>query len=64
MCRSGFTSINTAPSLYGQLSDRIGRACQRLGLKRVPREIVPDLASMLSYRTDIRAMRRAMRCCA
>ena len=27
---------------YGQLSDRIGRACQRLGLKRVAKEL-PDL---------------------
>jgi hypothetical protein len=31
--------------MFGQLSDRIGRACQRLGLKRVPREATPDLRS-------------------
>jgi hypothetical protein len=34
--------------MYGQLSDRIGRACQRLGLKRVPREIVPDLRTYIA----------------
>ena len=27
---------------FGQLTDRIGRACQRLGLKRVAKEL-PDL---------------------
>jgi hypothetical protein len=34
--------------MFGQLSDRIGRACQRLGLKRVPREIVPDLRTYIA----------------
>jgi hypothetical protein len=33
---------------YGQLSDRIGRACQRLGLKRVPKEIAPDLRNYIA----------------
>ena len=28
--------------LYGRLTDRLGRAFQRLGLKREPREILPD----------------------
>jgi hypothetical protein len=32
---------------FGQLIDRIGRACQRLGLKRVPKEITPDLRSYI-----------------
>src|SRR4051794_26833595 len=27
---------------FGQMTDRIGRACQRLGLRRVPKEVVPD----------------------
>ena len=28
---------------FGMMTDRLGRALQRLGLKRVPKEIVPDL---------------------
>lgn len=32
---------------YGQLTDRLGRAFQRLGLKRVARDVTPDLQSYL-----------------
>ena len=32
---------------YGQLTDRLGRAFQRLGLKRVPRDVTPTLAKYL-----------------
>jgi hypothetical protein len=28
--------------VYGTLTDRLGRALQRLGLKRVPKDITPD----------------------
>jgi hypothetical protein len=28
--------------VFGQLSDRIGRAVQRLGLRRVPRNVTPS----------------------
>jgi hypothetical protein len=30
---------------YGQLTDRLGRAFQRLGLRRQPRDVTPDLRS-------------------
>jgi hypothetical protein len=30
---------------YGQLTDRLGRAFQRLGLRRHPRDVTPDLRS-------------------
>lgn len=30
---------------YGQLTDRIGRAFRRLGMKRVPREVRPPSVS-------------------
>jgi hypothetical protein len=33
---------------YGALTDRLGRAFQRLGLKRVPRDITPTLGQILS----------------
>jgi hypothetical protein len=33
---------------YGQLTDRLGRAFQRLGIKRVPRDVTPSLASIAS----------------
>jgi hypothetical protein len=33
---------------YGQLTDRLGRAFQRLGLKRVPRDVTPTLAQYLA----------------
>ena len=32
---------------YGQLTDRLGRAFQRLGMKRVPRDVTPSLASIV-----------------
>ena len=35
---------------YGQLTDRIGRAFQRLGLKRVPRDVTPTLETYLATR--------------
>jgi len=39
---------------FGQLSDRIGRAMQRLGLKRVPRDVTPDIKSYLSARPGVK----------
>jgi hypothetical protein len=33
--------------MFGQLSDRIGRAVQRLGIKRLPKDVTPDLRSYL-----------------
>jgi len=35
---------------YGTLTDRLGRALQRLGLKRVPRDVTPSLADYLRSR--------------
>jgi hypothetical protein len=35
---------------YGQLTDRLGRAFQRLGLKRVPKDVSPTLAQILDER--------------
>src|SRR5262249_30654689 len=32
---------------YGKLTDRLGRAFQRLGLKRQPRDVTPSLAEYL-----------------
>ena len=34
---------------YGQLTDRLGRAFQRLGLRRQPRDITPALEAYLSH---------------
>ena len=34
---------------YGQLTDRIGRAFQRLGLKRVPRNVTPSVAEYVAH---------------
>jgi hypothetical protein len=39
---------------FGQLSDRIGRAMQRLGLKRVARDVTPDIKSYLSSRPGVK----------
>jgi hypothetical protein len=36
---------------YGQLTDRLGRAFARLGLKRVVRDVTPSLAEYLAART-------------
>ena len=33
---------------YGQLTDRLGRAFQRLGLKRVMHDVTPDLGAYLT----------------
>ena len=33
---------------YGTLTDRLGRALQRLGLRRVPRDVSPTLAEYLA----------------
>jgi hypothetical protein len=33
---------------YGQLTDRLGRAFQRLGLKRVMHDVTPDLSAYLT----------------
>ena len=33
---------------YGQLTDRLGRAFQRLGLKRVMHDVTPDLGAWIS----------------
>jgi len=42
---------------YGQLTDRLGRALQRLGLKRQARDIGPTLGDLL--RADLRQQREA-----
>jgi hypothetical protein len=34
--------------VYGQLTDRLGRAFQRLGLKRVPKDVTPTLTEYLA----------------
>jgi hypothetical protein len=34
---------------YGQLTDRLGRAFQRLGLKRVPRNVTPSVADYVAH---------------
>jgi hypothetical protein len=36
---------------YGQLTDRLGRAFQRLGLKRVIHDVTPDLGAYLTATT-------------
>ena len=41
--------INTL-NTYGQMSDRLGRCLQRLGIKREPRNVTPDLASYIKHR--------------
>jgi hypothetical protein len=33
---------------YGQLTDRLGRVLSRLGIKRQPRDVTPDLRSYLA----------------
>jgi hypothetical protein len=38
--------------LYGQLSDRLGRCFQRLGLERVPRDVTPSLGDLLREDLD------------
>ena len=34
--------------LFGRLTDRLGRALQRIGLKRRPRDVTPSLADYLA----------------
>jgi hypothetical protein len=38
---------------YGQLTDRLGRAFQRLGLKRVPRNVTPSVAEYLKTKATV-----------
>ena len=33
---------------YGRLTDRLGRAFQRLGLKREARDVIPTLAELIA----------------
>lgn len=37
---------------YGQLTDRLGRALQRLGLKRQPRDVTPTLDGYLRSKSN------------
>jgi hypothetical protein len=37
--------------LYGQLTDRLGRCLQRLGLERVSRDVTPSLQSYLQAKS-------------
>jgi hypothetical protein len=37
---------------FGKLTDRIGRAFQRLGLKRQPRDVTPSLAQYLASKRE------------
>jgi hypothetical protein len=37
---------------FGKLSDRIGRAFQRLGLKRQPKDVTPSLAEYLASKRE------------
>ena len=37
--------------VYGQLTDRLGRAFQRLGLRRVAHDVTPDLGAYLTATT-------------
>src|SRR5262245_41007510 len=40
---------------YGKLTDRLGRAFQRLGLKREPRDVGPTLADIIAQDNAARA---------
>jgi hypothetical protein len=40
---------------YGMLTDRLGRTFHRLGLKRVPRTVVPTLDEYLQRRSTVEA---------
>jgi len=44
---------------YGKLTDRLGRAFQRLGLKREPRDIGPSLADIIAQDEAEEAARAA-----
>ena len=45
--------------IYGRLTDRLGRAFQRLGLKREPRDIGPSLADIIAQDEAEEAARAA-----
>lgn len=42
------------PEVFGKLTDRLGRAFARIGLKRVARDVTPDLQTFLRYREAAR----------
>jgi len=46
---------------YGKLTDRLGRALQRLGLKRQPRDVTPTLAEVIAMDEAERAAEEAAR---
>ena len=48
----GVAGKNIDLDTYGQLTDRIGRAFQRLGLKRVPRDLTPSVAEYVADIAD------------
>ena len=35
--------------LFGKLADRLGRTLQRLGIKRVPRDVTPSVADYVAH---------------
>src|SRR5262249_58531809 len=45
--------------LYGRLTDRLGRALQRLGLERKPRDVTPSLADIIAQDEAEEAARAA-----
>jgi hypothetical protein len=45
--------------LFGRLTDRLGRTLQRVGLKRVPRDIGPSLADIIAQDEAEEAARAA-----
>jgi hypothetical protein len=42
--------------VYGQMTDRMGRAFQRLGLRRIPKDITPSLHAYLTAEADRKAV--------
>jgi hypothetical protein len=47
---------------YGQLSDRIGRCFQRLGLKRVTRDTTPSLAQLVAAHKTAKPVEKPAEC--
>ncbi len=45
--KSGLLDAETLET-YGQLTDRLGRCFQRLGLKRVAKDLTPDLSAYIA----------------
>ena len=43
---------------YGMLTDRLGRALQRLGLRRVPKDVTPTLDDIVRRHRDAEAAER------